>query len=155
MDKELQNTEETTRDENTRKLIVTEDMRSYIYDTTKWTNFLAIVGFVVSAFLILTAFTIGPAMSTDPQLAQRMAASKLTPIMLTIFCLIFAFATFYPSLLLFKYTTKAKLGVLYGEQASLDEAFSKIKSLFKYWGILTLIGSLLYVALIILQAMNQ
>ena len=150
----MENTEETTEQETIPTLIVTEDMRSYIYDTTKWTNFLAIFGFVVSGFLILTAFTIGPAMTTDPKLAEAMAASKLSPIALTIFCLIFAFATFYPSLLLFKYTTKAKLGVLYGEQASLNEAFSKIKSLFKYWGIITLIGSLLYVVVIILQAVN-
>ena len=147
-----ENIEETVEQQDMPTLMVTEDMRSYIYDTTKWTNFLAIFGFVVSGFLILTAFTIGPAMSTDPKLAAAMNASGLNPLVLTIFCLIFAFAVFYPSLLLFKYTTKAKLGVLYGEQASLDEAFSKIKSLFKYWGIITLIGSLLYVALIVLQA---
>ncbi len=139
-------------EETTPKLIVTEDMRSYIYDTTKWTNFLAIFGFVVAGFLILTAFTIGPAMSTDPKLAAVMAQSKISAVAVTIFCLVLAFSVFYPSLLLFKYTTKAKLGVLYGEQASLDEAFSKIKSLFKYWGIITLIGSLFYVMLIVLQA---
>ena len=149
-----ENTKEAAEQETMPTLIVTEEMRSYIYDTTKWTNFLAIFGFVVSGFLILTAFTIGPAMSTDPKLAEAMAASGLSPIMLTLFCLIFAFATFYPSLLLFKYTTKARLGVLYGEQASLNEAFSKIKSIFKYWGIITLIGSLLYVSLVVLQAMN-
>lgn len=143
---------EEKAEETIPMLVVTEDMRSYIYDTTKWTNFLAIFGFVVSGFLILTAFTIGPAMSTDPKLAAAMAQSALSPIALTIFCLILAFAVFYPSLLLFKYTTKAKLGVLYGEQASLNEAFSKIKSLFKYWGILTLIGSVLYIMLVVLQA---
>ncbi|MEJ5994188.1 hypothetical protein WG904_07105 [Pedobacter sp. Du54] len=146
--------EETDNQETTPTLIVTEDMRSYIYDTTKWTNFLAIFGFVVSGFLVLTAFTIGPAMTTDPKLAEAMAASKLSPVVLTISCLIFAFAVFYPSLLLFKYTSKAKLGVLYGEQASLNEAFGKIKSLFKFWGIITLIGSLLYVMLIILTAIG-
>ncbi len=143
---------EEKAEETTPKLIVTEDMRSYIYDTTKWTNFLAIFGFVVAGFLILTAFTIGPAMSTDPKLAAVMAQSKISAVAVTIFCLVLAFSVFYPSLLLFKYTTKAKLGVLYGEQASLDEAFSKIKSLFKYWGIITLIGSLFYVMLIVLQA---
>lgn len=143
---------EEKEDETIPKLIVTEEMRSYIYETTKWTNFLAIFGFVVAGFLILTAFTIGPAMSTDPQLAAVMANSRLSPIAVTIFSLLMAFAVFYPSLLLFKYTTKAKLGVLYGEQASLDEAFSKIKSLFKYWGIITLLGSLCYVMLMVLQA---
>lgn len=144
--------EENVEEKEQPQLIVTEDMRSYIYDSTKWTNFLAIFGFVVSGFLILTAFTVGPAMSTDPKLAAAMASSGISPVVLTIFCLMFAFAVFYPSLLLFKYTAKAKLGVLYGEQASLNEAFGKIKSLFTYWGIITLIGSLLYVALIVLQA---
>lgn len=146
--------EESVQFDQQPPLLVSEDMRSYLYDMAKWANFLAIVGFVMSGFLILTSFTIGPAMSTNAELAAAMATSKIGPIGITIFCLIFAFAIFYPSLLLFKYSGKAKHGVLYGEQTSLDEAFGKMKSLFKYWGIVTLIGIVFYVMLIVLQAAN-
>jgi hypothetical protein len=151
----MENLQETNEQENIPKLIITEDIRSYLYDMAKWANFLAIVGFVITGLMVLTSFTIGPAMSTDPKLAAAMAASALSPMALTVGCLIFAFTIFYPSLLLFKYATRAKVGVLYGEQASLDEAFSKIKSLFKYWGILTLVGIALYVMLVILSIVAQ
>ena len=142
-----ENTEDTVQQP---PLVVSEDMRSYIYDMAKWANFLAIVGFVISGFLILTSFTIGSAMRTDPKLAAAMAASRLSPIGITVFCLVYAFAVFYPSLLMFKYASKAKLGVLYGEQASLDEAFGKMKSLFKFWGIITIALLSLYIVFIVI-----
>ena len=146
-----ENLEETVQ----TPLIVSEDMRSYIYDTTKWANFLAIVGFVVAGLMIVTSFTFGAAMSTNPELSTLLSTTALSPIGFTLFCLAYAFAVFYPSLLLFKYSTKAKQGVLYGEQASLDEAFSKIKSLFKYWGIITILGIGLYVLLIIFSVVTN
>ena len=151
----MENLQETNEQENIPKLIITEDIRSYLYDMAKWANFLAIVGFVITGLMVLTSFTIGPAMSTDAKLAAAMAASGVSPMGITICCLVFAFAIFYPSLLLFKYATRAKVGVLYGEQASLDEAFSKIKSLFKYWGIITLVGIALYVMLVVLSIVAQ
>ena len=142
-----ENTEDTVQQP---PLVVSEDMRSYIYDMAKWANFLAIVGFVISGFLILTSFTIGSAMRTDPKLAAAMAASAFSPLGVTIFCLVCAFSVFYPSLLLFKYASKAKLGVLYGEQASLDEAFGKMKSLFKFWGVITIALLSLYIVFIVI-----
>ena len=144
-----ENTEETIQQQQPQ-LIVSEDMRSYIYDMAKWANFLAIVGFVIVGFLILTSFTIGSAMSTNPELAAAMSTSRLSPIGITIFCLVYAFAVFYPSLLMFKYAAKAKFGVLYGEQASLDEALGKMKSLFKFWGIITIVLLSLYIIFIVI-----
>ncbi|SFG74436.1 DUF5362 family protein [Pedobacter insulae] len=151
----MENSEETNEQQNIPQLIITEDIRSYLYDMAKWANFLAIVGFVIAGFMIIASFTIGAAMSTNPELSALMASSALSPIGFTIFCLAYSFAIFYPSLLLFKYSTKAKLGVLYGEQASLNEAFSKLKSLFKYWGIITMIFIVLYVMLMVLSAFSR
>lgn len=147
----MENLEETHEQENVPQLIVTEDMRSYIYDMAKWANFLAIVGFVIAGFMIVASFTIGAAMGTNPELASLMTSSGLSPIGFTIFCLLYAFAMFYPSLLLFKYANKAKQGILYGEQASLDEAFSKMKSFFKFWGIITAVFIGLYIVFIVLN----
>ncbi len=144
--------EENIEEKEQPQLIVSEDMRSYIYDTTKWAKFLAIVGFVISGFLILTSFTIGPAMQTNAELAAAMGKSGFTSFGITLVCLLYAFAVFYPSLLLFKYANKAQFGVLYSEQASLDEAFGKLKSLFKYWSVITIIGIVLYIVLVVFSA---
>ena len=142
-----ENTEDTVQQP---PLIVSEDMRSYIYDMAKWANFLAIVGFVIAGFLVLASFTIGSAMRTDPKLAAAMAASAFSPLGVTIFCLVCAFSVFYPSLLLFKYAVQAKIGVLYGEQSNLDEALGKMKSLFKFWGIITIALLSLYIVFIVI-----
>ena len=137
----MENSIETTEElQQHPALIVTEEMRSYIYEIAKWTRFLAIVGFVITGFIVIAAFTANAIIATNPLLSLMFSqAGAAGSIALTIVFLIYAFILFYPSLLMFKYSTKAKQGVLYGEQASLNEAFSKLKSLFKYWGILMIV----------------
>jgi hypothetical protein len=64
---------------------------------------------------------------------------------LTVICLLVALIYFYPSLLLFKYANAAKQAVLYADQATLAVAMSKMKSFFKFWGILTIVFLTFYV----------
>lgn len=131
-------------------LVISEEIRSYLYEMTKWANFLAIVGFVLTGLMVVSAFTVGAAMTTSRELqAMSSQMGGLSGLGFTIFFLVYAFVIFYPSLLMFKYASKAKMGVLYGEQEQLNEAIGKLKSLFKYWGILTLIIICLYGLLII------
>jgi len=151
----MENTEEIQVQEQPQ-LVVSEEMRSYFYEMAKWANFLAIVGFVFAGFMIIGAFTLGGAMSTNAELAAMVGQmGAFGGIVFTIICLLYSFAIFYPSLLLFKYAAKAKLGVLYGEQASLDEAIAKLKSLFKYWGIITILFISMYVLTIVFSVMTQ
>ncbi|TCC89393.1 hypothetical protein EZ428_16995 [Pedobacter frigiditerrae] len=131
-------------------LAVTEEIRSYIYETAKWASFLAIVGFVLTGLLVVCAFMFGAIMSSSPELALMTGElAKAGSAVITIVFLIYAFAIFYPSLLMFKYANKAKVGILYGEQDSLNEAMGKMKSLFKYWGIITIIILSLYIITIV------
>ncbi|RZL50784.1 MAG: hypothetical protein EOP00_02540 [Pedobacter sp.] len=151
----MENTEEATQVQHDLKLVVSEEMRSYIYEIAKWAGFLAIIGFVFTGITIISAFTVGAAINSNPQLlAMAATMGPAASIVFTIAFLIVGFAIFYPSLLMFKYATKAKLGVLYGEQASLDEAMGKLKSLFKYWGIITIIYIGFYVLMIIATIMG-
>lgn len=149
----MENIEETYEVQEEPKLVVTEEMRSYFYDMAKWASFLAIAGFVFAGLTTIAAFTIGASVGQNIQLANyQTQLGPVSPLVFTIVCLIGAFAIFYPSLLLFKYASKAKQGVLYGDQGELNEAISKLKSLFQFWGILTIlyIGSqlILFIAAI-------
>ena len=131
-------------------LVVTEEIRSYIYETAKWATFLAIVGFVLSGIMVLCAFLFGALISSNPQFAAMAGElAKAGSAVLTVVFLMYAFAIFYPSLLMFKYASKAKLGILFGEQASLNEAMGKMKSLFKYWGVVTIVIMSLYIITIV------
>lgn len=136
----MQNIEEQEDNNSYPQLVITEEIRSYIYDVAKWANFLAVVGFVIAAFMILAALTIGTAMNTSPEVAAMMGAmGKIGSTAMTIVFIAYGLAIFYPSLLLSRYARKTKIGVLYGEQESLNESFSALKSLFKYWGIIVII----------------
>ncbi|WP_431294730.1 hypothetical protein [Pedobacter sp. P26] len=54
------------------KLVVTEEMRSYFYDMSKWARFLSVVGFVISAFLTLSSFGIGAAITANPAMLNQL-----------------------------------------------------------------------------------
>ncbi|MFI5453668.1 DUF5362 family protein [Pedobacter sp. UC225_61] len=150
----MENLEETNETPEQNNLVVSEEMRSHLYEIAKWAGFLAIVGFVFTGMMVIGAFTIGAAMNSSPEI-MLMAGQmgRFGSIFFTVICLVYAFAVFYPSLLMFKYSSKAKQGILYGEQNSLNDALSKLKSLFKYWGILTIICISLYALLIISSIM--
>ena len=133
---------ENLDEKETEVLIITEDIRSYIYETAKWANFLSIVGFILTAFTVMFSFTIGSFMTIMNTVlggeANNPYAALGTPV-LTVLCLLVALIYFYPSLVLFKYANSAKKAVLYADQDTLSIAMSKMKSFFKFWGILTIV----------------
>jgi hypothetical protein len=122
------------------KLVVTEEMRSYLYDMSKWARFLSVVGFVISAFLTLGSFGIGAAVNANPGVLNQLGPlAGIGATGVTIFYLLLALFFFYPSLLLFRFSTKGKLGILFGDQENLNDAISNVKSLFKFWGVITIV----------------
>lgn len=138
----------------TAQLIVTEDIRSYIYETAKWTKFLSIMGFIFTAFIALAAFGAGAIVNTLPDTPGMGAFKAIGGAGITIIYLLFALLYFYPSLLLYKYSGAAKNAVLYGDQPSLSIAMSKMKSLFKFWGIFTIVIIGAYVLILIALALG-
>lgn len=119
-------------------LIITEDIRSHIYETAKWAKFLSIMGFIFCVLMILLALSL-------PAILAAMTAMGKNPMMgvatgvLTVIYILFALLYFYPSFMLFKYASLAKKAVLFMDQESLSEAFGKMKSFFKFWGVLTIV----------------
>ena len=126
----MQNMEEMNKMEESDGevlLVITEDIRSYIYDTAKWTRFLAVVGFIFSAFTAMFAFSSGAFLSTMTAVQPNNPMVQLGQGGLMVMFLIFALLYFYPSLLLFNYSSAAKNAVLYGDQSALALAMDKMK----------------------------
>jgi len=131
-----QNPEE---EEETGALWITEDVRSYVYETAKWTKFLSVVGFVFSALTAITAFGASAFLTSLATVSPGNPLLKMGSAAITILYLLIALIQFYPSFLLFKFSTSATQAILYADEASLSIAMSKLKSFFKFWGILTMI----------------
>ncbi len=136
------------------RLIVTEDIRSYIYDTAKWTKFLSIVGFIITGLMVMVALSMSSVMQSMSEIPAYSGLAAMGSGVFTMLYLVLALVYFYPSYLMYKFSSAAKLAVLYGSQEGLSEAMSKIKSIFKFWGILTILFISLYVLMIVLFAIG-
>jgi len=143
-------TPEVQEDAEVDALWITEDIRSYIYQAAKWTRFLAIVGFVFAAMFVMSAFSVGAIYSTLSSAMPGNPLLKLGPAVLTVFYLLIGLLQFYPSFLLYKFSTSANKAVLFADQPSLGEAISKLKSFFKFWGVLTIALIAMYILMIVM-----
>lgn len=130
-------------------LMITEDIRSYLYETAKWTKFLSIVGFIITALMVLISLSVSSVMQSMSEMPAYQGLAGLNPGIITFVYLLVALVYFYPSFLMFKFSSSAKLAVLYGSQEDLSVAMSKMKSIFKFWGILTIVFIALYVLMVI------
>jgi len=134
-------------------LMVSEDIRSYIYDTAKWSRFLSVVGFIFSALIAISAFSVAAILGSLQASMPNNPLLQLGSGGITAIYLVIAFLQFYPSLLLFKFSSAANQAVLYGDQASLTAAMSKLKSFFKFFGVLTIAFIVFYIVTILLSIM--
>jgi hypothetical protein len=140
------------QEDEVEALWVSEDVRSYLYEAAKWTKFLSIVGFVFSAMTAIGAFGAGAVLNSVSAVSPNNPLMKVGAAGLTVIYLLFALFQFYPSFLLYKFSTATNQAVLFGDQQSLSTAVSKIKSFFKFWGIITIIFIAFYAIMIIFMA---
>ncbi len=118
------------------KLEVSENIRSYLYDSSKWCNFLGTLGLFGAALMIgMSLFFKAPIPST----AGSLGIGGLQSVMGIVF-LLYGLIFIYPSFLLLKFANKTKEGILYANQQSFEEGLDKLRALFKFWGILAIIG---------------
>lgn len=133
------------------ELQVTAPMKNYLLQTAKWARFLAILGFIIIGLLVVGAFTFGTFMNSlmtnFPDSGTRMPGGS--SVFMTVYLLILAAISFYPTLYLYQFATKTKVAILYGDDTHLTFAFSRLKSFFKFWGILIIIFFVFYALLII------
>lgn len=139
----MENFEETESVEESgqeqEQLIVTEEIRSYIYETAKWTKFLSIVGLVFAVFLALMAFSANAIMEGLVATTPGNPLAQMGTAFLTVYFLCISLMLFYPSFLLFKYSNAANTAVLYADQENFVTAMKKMKSVFKFWGIIAIV----------------
>jgi len=127
------------------QLVVTEEIRSYIYETAKWTKFLSIVGLIFAVFMALAAFSANAIIETIVATTPGNPLAQMGPAFIMVYFLAISLILFYPSFLLFKYSNAANTAVLYADQENFTIAMKKMKSVFKFWGIMTMIVLAIYV----------
>lgn len=111
-----------------------DQANKFLLEIAKWATFLAIVGFVTIGFMIILSFSIGTILSQVPE--NNMGVS---PQFFSFFYLIFAGIYFIPVYYLFQFGSKTKKALINNDTDLLTFGLKKLKSHYKFLGIVTII----------------
>jgi small-conductance mechanosensitive channel len=144
---EINETKESLQPESSRELILTETAQYYLHQTSKWTKFLAIMGFIGAAFMALLGLVLSAGMSAISAFSSAFPAPF--GLLMGFFYIVIAVFYFIASLYLYNFGEKVKSGVLFKDALQIEEGFGKLKSLFKMVGITTIVFLVLYALIFI------
>ena len=123
-------------------LRITDSMKIFMLETSKWAKFLAILGFVFAGLAVFGAII--------AIISGAAFGSNGGPLFLVGFLyLVLAAINFFPLFYLFNFSSKVKEGLLNSNQTMTEAGFENLKSTFKFMGIYTIIVLGLWVLMMI------
>jgi hypothetical protein len=136
------------QNENLFELQLDQPGSAYLGEAAKWAKFLAIVGFVFCAFMIIAALFAGSMMNSVMSSAGAGVFGMFGGGFITALYLFGAVLYFFPCLFLFRFASQIQEAIKNHEQIKLQQSFKNLKSFFKFVGILTIIVIAIYILLI-------
>ncbi len=127
-------------------LVISNEIRLFLSEISKWSKFLAIVGFVMAALIILIgiAFMLfGSAFTV--QLPTPVAFTGMIGVIYVAMGLLY----YFPAKYSYDFSTYVRQALAIQNQEALVYAFAKLKSFYKFWGILTIIVLGIYAVAIV------
>ena len=147
-----ENFTETTHSlpEPEKGVLLSQEALYYLQTASKWAKFLAIMGFIGCGFVVLMGLfagslfsRVGGAMQGYGGVAQGMGA------FMSVFYIAFALLYFFPSLYLYQFAKFAQNALLFSNSQDITLAMGKLKSFFKFVGILIIAILSLYLLIAI------
>ncbi|MFZ4725617.1 MAG: hypothetical protein ACOYMD_09235 [Paludibacter sp.] len=130
------------------KLYITLQSSDYLKTTAKWANFLAILGFVGIAFMVLAGVLMmifSPIMNSS----SAFGSSFAFPIVLMgVLYILIAVLYYFPTYYLYNFANKTKLAIITNNQEMMNDSFNNLKKVFKFIGIMTIVLISLYLFMI-------
>jgi Family of unknown function (DUF5362) len=121
----------------------------HLAEAARWARFLAIIGFVMCALLIVLGIFAGSIFSifTNRYSSGYSSGSDMTNTFGAVFIVLYAIIAviyFFPCLFLFRFASLMKSALASNDQDMLNGSFQNLKKLFRYVGILTIIALAFY-----------
>ncbi|HUM66201.1 MAG TPA: DUF5362 family protein [Chitinophagaceae bacterium] len=126
-------------------LTVDQTGKAHLAEAARWARFLAIVGFVVCALVVLIGIFFSSFIGV---LSNRYGGDSaygdvsVTPglgAVMAVYYIIIALIYFFPCLFLFRFATKMKVALASNDQETLNTSFQNLKATFRYMGIVTIV----------------
>lgn len=130
----------------------------HLTETARWGKFLAVAGFVMCGLMVVMSFAVGAIVSSTLFSSFPRSANQVGPNVFGFFggamivgiYSIFAMVYFFPCLFLYKFSVRMRAALLTNEQVKLNQSLKAQKYLFRYVGIVTIVGLALGVVEIVI-----
>ena len=129
-----------------------ESAIAFLRESAKWSMFLAIIGFIGIAFMVVAGIFMGTIMSAIPAMGGGMSSSPfaMMPGLMAGFYIVIAILYFFPIYYLFKYAQNTKVALQSANSDLLADALGYLKSHHKFLGIMMIIIISLYILIAII-----
>ncbi|RYE29762.1 MAG: hypothetical protein EOP42_13665 [Sphingobacteriaceae bacterium] len=132
----MEQTDNTEENGEATEMLLTFEAESFLRETGKWAHFIGLAGFIFSILTIISAFSVSAIVGKLQQTYGTGLDAKALSSGLSFLYFAFGVLLFIPSLYLFQFAAGLKNGFNYGDQSSVNFAFQRLKSYFRFWGIL-------------------
>lgn len=129
---------------------LSDQAKKYLLEASKWANFIAIFGFIAIGLLIIMSFSMGTILASLPE----GSLGGLSPKFFSFFYLIAAGIYFIPVFFLFQFAQKTKQALIEDDHNLLTFGLKKLKSHYKFIGILFIVLIAFYLFLILFGAFS-
>lgn len=132
-------------------LQVSGQAQRFLQESARWGKFLSVVGFIFVGLMAIFSLILPSFVSRVPPYNQ-MAPATLTVLQATLAVVYFSLAvlSFFPCLFLNRFSSRMQKAIGQMSQENFDDALSSLKSMFKFFGILTIVMLSFYVLVFLL-----
>ncbi|WP_334058423.1 DUF5362 family protein [Polaribacter sp. P097] len=120
------------------QLVLTSDAKRFLKETAGWAFFLAILGIIGIAFMLIVGLASFFALDAMPEATQAQLPFDMG-LAMGIFYLVMALLYIFPVYYLFQFSNKLKKALASKNDEVLANAFEMLKSHYKYIGVLFII----------------
>lgn len=130
--------------------LLTAAMRDHLSETRKWSLFFAVLGILFTAIILFAA----AALVIADSFQDTSQALPFSALWLSLGYLVLGVFYIVPVIYLIKFANQSKDAIQNNSIESFEDALKYLKLLFRYTGILTIVGIVLYVVVIAGVAIN-
>lgn len=117
--------------------------KSHLSEAARWAKFLSICGFIMIGLMMIYGFAMAILLSQIPDYDDNYRSNDLRNmlgVVMFIFYGVCAILAFFPYLFLLRFANKMRRALDSDDQSELNNSFMNLKILYRYLGILTIIG---------------
>lgn len=138
----MENMENTVGSENL--ITCNNEIKSYLLETSKWSKFIAIVGYISLGLLILLGLLLMFGLSLPSTFPKGMPMFGFG-----FLYILMAVLYYFPTTYLYRFAKRIKQGVNSNDESVVTDAFLNLKKTFKFMGIMVIVILSLYALILV------